>query len=160
MAETKPEHPLLIQAQYIKDLSFENPNAPGIYAALAQQAPQVSINLDVASSQVGERAFEVVLRVRVNADLAGKAAFLIELDYAALVTVGAAVPAAEIEPLLLRETPRLLYPFARNTLAEVTRDGGFPSLVINPIDFDQFYRRHKRGKADGAAAQDTAASGQ
>ena len=160
MADTNAQPPLVIRAQYIKDLSFENPNAPAVFTGLADQAPQVNINLDVNSTVLAERTYEVVLNVRANAETGGKAAFLVELDYAALVTVGAAVPEAEVEMFLLRETPRFLFPYARNTLAEVTRDGGYPPLVINPIDFDEFYQRHKRGNGAGSAPKDAAASGE
>ena len=160
MADQNAEPPFIIRVQYIKDLSFENPNAPSVFTALSDKAPQVNINLDVNSTALAERTYEVILHVRANADVGGSAAFLVELDYAAVVTVGATVPEAEIEILLLRETPRFLFPFARNTLSEVTRDGGYPPLVINPIDFDEFYKSQKRGNGTGEAPQDVAASGE
>ncbi|MFQ5773809.1 MAG: protein-export chaperone SecB [Kiloniellaceae bacterium] len=153
MAETSGEQPLVINTQYIKDLSFENPNAPEVFAAFAETPPDVNVNIDVTSAHLGERTYEVVLSFRVGATTADQAAFLIELDYAGIATIADSVPEAELEPLLLSETPRHLFPFARSTLAAVTRDGGFPPLVVNPIDFEQFYLRHKKGTLRTAEAK-------
>lgn len=161
MAETPNEFPLLINAQYIKDLSFENPNAPEIYSLLGANPPEMTVNIDIIPTPLAENTYEVLLTFRVQAVSAKKAAFLVDLDYAGIVTVAKSVPEDEIEPLLMIETPRHLFPFARNILAEVTRDGSFPPLVINPIDFDQYYQRHKKGSmkannAGGATAPKTA----
>lgn len=162
MAETAGDQPLVINTQYIKDLSFEVPDGPAVFAALAQQAPEINVNIDVRSSHLRERSYEVVLSFRIRATAGERTAFLIELDYAGIATLGGAVAPADMEPLLLSETPRYLFPFARGTLAAVTRDGGFPPLVINPIDFDQFYRRHKLGAlapGPSSAPADAEASG-
>lgn len=144
MTEAPPEQPVVINTQYIKDLSFENPNAPGIYAAMSGRSPELQIALDVRPAQVTSRTYEVLLSLRVQATAEEKTAFLVELDYAGMVTLGESVPQSQVEPLLMIEVPRHLFPFARNTLAAITRDGGFPPLVVNPIDFEQFYQRHKR----------------
>lgn len=146
------EHPLRIQAQYIKDLSFENPNAPKVYALLAESPPEVSVSIDVTAEHLEKRAYEVVLNLRVGANAAGKPAFLVELHYAALVLVHEAIGEADIDQLLHREAARFLFPFARSILADVTRDGGFPPLVVNPIDFDFLYRRKASAAAQQAAA--------
>lgn len=151
--ENPPERPLVIHSQYIKDFSFENPNAPEIFTALAEQTPVLNITLDVQPRQLNERTYEVVLLLRVQAEVQKKTTFLVELDYAGVVKVADTVPESDVEPLLMIEAPRYFFPFARNVLAMVTRDGGFPPLVINPIDFEQFYEQHKKTSAPAAAAQ-------
>lgn len=152
MADPTQDHPLQFKTQYVKDLSFENPNAPDIYRLLLQSQPEVSVNIDVKSRHLGQRSFEVVLVLRAGAGIADKSVFLVDLQYAALVDVNAAVPEADIEPLLMREAPRFMFPFARSTVADLTREGGFPPLVINPIDFDHFYERRKSGNGQETTA--------
>lgn len=158
MAETRSEPPLLIQAQYIKDLSFENPNAPGVYTAISNNPPDITVNIDINPTPLDDRVYEVVLSFRITAMSGEQTAFLIELDYAGIVTVHTSVPDEEIEQLLLTEVPRFLFPFARSTLAEVTREGSFPPLVINPIDFEQFYHHRKKNAKAAAGSGEAVAS--
>ncbi|MFQ5467149.1 MAG: protein-export chaperone SecB [Kiloniellaceae bacterium] len=153
MADPQGEQSLVIHTQYIKDLSFENPNAPEVFAALVEHHPEVNVNIDVNARLLGERTYESAIALRVDATIDERAGFLIEMEYAGVVSIGATVPEDQIEPLVLAETPRFLFPFARATLADITRDGGFPPLVINPIDFEQFYRRHKVGALAAAQAE-------
>jgi len=131
---------LIVNAQYIKDLSFENPRAP---QSLTQQAsaPSVDINVDVNAQPLNTDTFEVVLTVKASAMLNGEALFILELVYGAVVTVRN-IPREMLPPVLLVETPRLMFPFARNIVADATRDGGFPPLMINPIDFTDLLRRN------------------
>ncbi len=154
MNQTPPEQALVIMAQYIKDFSFENPNAPQIYQALSQGAPEIKVVVDVDPAVLDQRVFEVVLALRVSATVGEKTAFLVELDYAGIVQVGPSVPEPVLEQLLFSETPRFLYPFARSVLAKVTGDAAFPPLFINPIDFEGFYRTNKVGAL--AAVMETA----
>lgn len=144
MADQADEQPLIINYQYVKDLSFENPNSPAVFGTLTKTKLNLDVNIDVTPAPIRGRTFEIVLTMRVHANLEDKAAFLIELDYAAVATVAEGVAEADAERLLLAETPRHLFPFARSVLATVTRDGGFPPLVVNPIDFEQFYQRNKQ----------------
>ncbi|RMD60723.1 MAG: protein-export chaperone SecB [Alphaproteobacteria bacterium] len=157
MTQPSEDFPLVIHAQYVKDLSFENPNAPGVLAQLADSPPQVNVNIDVDVRHVHERTYEVVLSLRAGATVADKPAFLIELAYGGLAAVGQQVPEDRMEPLLYVEMSRHLFPFARAALADLTRDGGFPPLLINPIDFEQFYRRHKVGALRAAGSDAPAA---
>jgi preprotein translocase subunit SecB len=131
---------LVVNAQYIKDLSFENPRAPH---SLTQQpsAPAVDINIDVNAQNLSPDTYEVVLTVKASAKINGEALFLLELTYGAVVTAHN-VPRDMLPPVLLVETPRLMFPFARNIVADATRDGGFPPLMINPIDFTELLRRN------------------
>ncbi len=150
-----PEGPqLFINVQYIKDLSFENPRAP---QSLIQQTvqPEVAINVDVKARHLNEDAYEVVLTVNVTANAQSEPVFLVELAYAAVVTVRNA-PEPMLANLVLVETPRIIFPFARAVIANATRDGGFPPLMINPIDFAELLRRQQPPEgatpdADGTA---------
>jgi len=162
MDQTPPEQALVIMAQYIKDFSFENPNAPHIYQALSQKAPEIKVEVNVDAAVLDKRAFEVLLALRVAATVDENAAFMIELDYAGIIQIGDSVPEETMEQLLFSEAPRFLFPFARGLLAKVTGDAAFPPLFINPIDFESFYRSNKVGalaalkeKADAAPAADT-----
>jgi preprotein translocase subunit SecB len=132
---------LLINAQYIKDFSFENPRAP---QSLQQPsaAPAVEINVDVKAQNIGAETYEVVLSVNANAKLNGEALFLVELSYGAVVTARN-LAREMLPPALLVEIPRLMFPFARNIIADATRDGGYPPLMINPIDFTELLRRNQ-----------------
>ncbi len=151
--------PLTVNLQYVKDLSFEVPGAPLIYTTL-RSAPRVDINLDVQVRrlQEGSSSFEVTLSIRAEAREAGgnggdaaaggTRVFLAELAYGGIFTLNA-VPDNAVEPVLLVECPRLLFPFARGILADVTRDGGFPPVMLQPIDFVALWQSRR---AQAAAA--------
>jgi len=132
---------LVVNAQYIKDLSFENPRAP---QSLSHQTtpPSVEINVDVKASSLGPETYEVVLTINASAKTQDDPLFLIELTYGAVVTARN-VPPAMLNAVILVETPRLMFPFARNIIADATRDGGFPPLMINPLDFAELLRRQQ-----------------
>jgi preprotein translocase subunit SecB len=135
--------PLVVNIQYVKDLSFEVPNAPAVYSTLRTQ-PSVAINLDVQARRIqdGQDVFEVTLQIKAEATdpttppngAEPTPVFIIELTYCGVFTLNG-VPADAVEPVLLVECPRLLFPYARNILADVTRDGGFPPVLLQPIDF-------------------------
>ena len=152
MSETEqPKPPIVVTIQFIKDLSFEVPGAPGIYTRLTAQ-PRVDLNLDVQARRIGETGadFEVVLAIRAEAREAteeGGTVFVAELAYGGLFSLN--VPPESVEPVLLVECPRILFPFARNIMADVTRDGGFPPVMLNPIDFLALWqsRRQQTGNA-------------
>ncbi|GBD56337.1 protein-export chaperone SecB [Gluconobacter wancherniae] len=138
-----PPMPLSVNLQYTKDLSFEVPAGAAIFASL-RTAPQISVNIDVQANRLEEQApvFEVALAVRAEAveppeqegGQAGRTVFIAELTYAAIVTLGDA-PQELVEPILLVEVPRLIFPYVRAIVSDVTRDGGFPPVVLQPIDF-------------------------
>jgi preprotein translocase subunit SecB len=157
----QPVPPLVVNIQYVKDLSFEVPNAPGVYATL-RAAPRVDINLDVQARRVqeGQNVFEVVLVIRAEAtepspngtDAPVPGApriFLAELSYGGVFTLNG-IPDNAVEPVLLVECPRVLFPFARNILSDVTRDGGFPPVLLQPIDFVALWQsRRAQAEANG-----------
>jgi preprotein translocase subunit SecB len=132
---------LILNAQYIKDLSFENPRAP---QSLTQQtqAPSVEINVDVKASSLGGENYEVVLTINASAKVEAGTLFLLELVYGAVATVRN-VPQPALASVILVEVPRLMFPFARNIIADATRDGGYPPLMVNPIDFTELLRREQ-----------------
>jgi preprotein translocase subunit SecB len=144
---------LIVNAQYVKDLSFENPRAP---QSLIQQGsqPSVDINVDVKAQNLGPEVFEVILTINVTARVEDQPVFLVELAYGTVVTVKNAPPEM-MAPLILVETPRIVFPFARAVIANATRDGGFPPLMINPIDFAELLRR-QQAEAQAAVTSDSA----
>ncbi len=167
MSETTPTAPpaqpvappLSVNIQYVKDLSFEVPNAPAIYSTLRAQ-PNVNINLDVQARRIqdGQDVFEVTLQIKAEATEPAAAngaepapVFIAELAYCGVFTLNG-VPENTVEPVLLVECPRLLFPYARNILADITRDGGFPPVLLQPIDFVSLWQS-RRAQAEGAVAQ-------
>jgi preprotein translocase subunit SecB len=163
------QQPLVVNIQYVKDLSFEVPGAPQVFAQLKAQ-PQVNINLDVQARRVqdGQNVFEVAIVIRAEAhDTSAQGngqaggvpptVFVAELTYAGVFTLSG-LPENAIEPVLLVECPRILFPFARNILSDVTRDGGFPPVLLQPIDFVALWQaRRAQAQAPGAAAPTAAA---
>lgn len=143
------EFPITVNAQYIKDLSFENPNAPNSLVNTGK-APDVDVNINVEAKKLSDTSFEVCLKINASAKTEEGAAFVVELSYACVMTLNG-VPEDQLQPVLMIEGPRLLFPFARQIVADATRDGGFPPLLINPIDFVAMYQQN----AD-AANQETA----
>lgn len=142
---------LAVNGQYIKDLSFEVPNAPGIFGELSRTAPEIPIAIDIQATRLNENAYEVVLQINIEAKVGEKVAFIVELSYAGIFTVN--VPSEHLQPVLLIECPRLLFPFARNVIADMSRDGGFPPLMMQPIDFVALYRQRTERAAQDQETQ-------
>lgn len=143
-ADTAP----LVQmiSQYVKDLSFENPNAPAIYQS--PEPPQIDVQFNIGSGQVGEGVHEVTLKIDVKAEANGQTAFIVDLSYAGVFGFRN-VPPEHTQPFLLGEAPRLLFPFARRVLADAVRDGGFPPLLLEPMDFAQLYMQQQAQAQQG-----------
>jgi preprotein translocase subunit SecB len=135
-----------VLGQYVKDLSFENPGHPPL-----QTQPQIDLGIDVGAvaHADGNSVYEVSLKLSARAQAESAVLFITELDYAGLFQLQG-VPENQIEPMLLIECPRLLFPFARRIIAEITREGGFPPLLIEPIDFVQLYQAQLRRAAEQA----------
>ncbi|MDL2399782.1 protein-export chaperone SecB [Rhizobium calliandrae] len=128
---------LSILAQYTKDLSFENPGAPRSLQA-RENAPDININVNVNANPLSEADFDVVLTLNAEAKDGDRVLFHTELVYGGVFRV-TGFPQEHMLPLLFIECPRLLFPFARQIIADVTRNGGFPPLMIDPIDFAQMF---------------------
>lgn len=133
--------PVTITGQYIKDFSFENPNAPQIYAS-ALTAPDILMNVNIQTRGVDVNAYEVLLSLKIEAKLQGKIAFISELIYGGTFTLPE-MPEEQMRLFLLVEAPRLLFPFARSILMAAIRDGGFPQVMVNPVDFYSLYVANK-----------------
>lgn len=130
---------LTILTQYVKDLSFENPDAPRSIGP-RRAAPSINVGINVGVKPIEKDDYEVELRLEARATDEGKALFVAELAYAGVFRL-ANVPQDNLPPLLMIECPRLLFPFARQIIAEVTRNGGYPPLLIDPVDFTTLYRQ-------------------
>lgn len=149
--EQQQQQPIVINAQYIKDLSFEAPHAPQIFGLLRDNQPNISVNINVNATPMGENVFEVVIDAAATCKAQDQTAFILELSYAGLFTLN--VPQEHLQPVLLIECPRLLFPFARNILAEASRDGGFPPLMLGPVDFVAMYQSQLQRQAGQQAAE-------
>ena len=150
--EAAPPPQLNVVAQYTKDLSFENPNAPASLAP-QQQQPAINIQINVNATNVSENDYEVALSVEGKAEGAGKVMFSFELVYAGVFRI-VNVPKENLHPLVMIECPRLLFPFAREIIASAVRDGGFPPLMLDPVDFVGLYRQNmERQAAEMQASQ-------
>ena len=131
-----------VLTQYLKDLSFESPGAP---QSIRQDlpAPEVEVSVDVNARRLGDDQYEVELACSATATRDGETAFVVETNYAGLFLIQN-VPAEQLEPLLLVEAPRLLFPFARQVVATATREGGFMPLMLEPLDFGAMYRMQRQ----------------
>ena len=126
--------------QYTKDFSFENPNAPRSLGP-QEKGPNISIQVNVNARQLAEADFEVNLVLEGTAGEGTETLFKFELDYAGVFRLRN-IPADQMHPIVMIECPRLLFPFARQIIAEAVRNGGFPPLYIDPIDFQALYRQN------------------
>jgi preprotein translocase subunit SecB len=148
-ADNMPEVGML--SQYVKDLSFENPNAPAVYQWQGQ--PQIEVQFNIGAQKLADDIHEVDLKIEVTARSEGNTAFAVELLYAGLFAIRN-VPEEQLQPFLLAEAPRLLFPFARRVIADSIRDGGFPPLVLDPIDFGALYmQRAAQVQAEASGGQ-------
>lgn len=138
-------------AQYVKDLSFENPSAPAVYQWQGQ--PHMDVQVNIGAAGVGNDVHEVQLKIDVAASAEQGTAFRVELLYAGLFALRN-LPDEQVQPFLLAEGPRLLFPFARQIISDTVIHGGFPPLLLDPIDFGALYMQR------AAQAQAQATGGQ
>jgi preprotein translocase subunit SecB len=163
-AETAPAEPVRLSApepqpgqqptfkilgQYLKDFSFENPNAPLSLASQGKQ-PDINISVNVNARNLGPNDFEVELHLEAKASSDGKVMFAADLLYAGMFKLEN-FPANLLHPAVLIECPRMLFPFARQILADATRNGGFPPLMLDPIDFSNMYQKRIQAQSSGQA---------
>ena len=148
-----PEQPKLrVLSQYIRDMSFEN--------IAAQQnrsdevKPEITVQVNLDANKKGENAYEVILKVTINAKAGEEAVFILEVDYGGRFHVEN-VPEEQLHPFLMIECPRMLFPYLRRVVGDITRDGGYPPLNLENIDFLALYRQEimRRQSENGAAAK-------
>ena len=148
MAETEPEGAaaeapstppqVTILAHFVRDLSFENVGA--IEGTPAQGAPEISVQVNLDGQSIGEDRYQVNMKLSAKAVNGEHTRFLVELDYTGIFSI-TNVPEAHIHPMMFIECPRLILPFARRVVADATRDGGYPPLMLDNVDFATLYRQ-------------------
>lgn len=159
MSEANPQAsqaPMLLKGQYIKDVSFENPRAPHSLLSL-REPPGIDINVDLNAQRLQENLFELVIHIAARAVHEKNTIFLTDIDYAGIFEINGVTNEVELERLVLVDCAYMLFPFARRVIADLTRDGGFPPLQLEPINFQALYEQNKHsisrtGKTPAAAA--------
>ncbi len=153
MIETSPPTPtadkpaIFLRAQYIKDLSFESPRAPASIFSL-REAPQMDVSINLGAQRLDDNVFELAIQISARAIAEKTTVFLCDVVYAGVIEMQA-IPNEAMEPTIFIQGAQLLYPFARRVVADLTRDGGFPPLQLEPMDFAALYQ--ERSAKAGAA---------
>lgn len=148
-AQESQQPQINVLGQYIKDLSFENPSAPR--SLMAGGKPGIQINFNVQAQAMGEELFEVALTLEANASVEDNVLYKLELVYAGGFRLHN-LPKEAIQPVLFIECPALLFPFVRRLVGDLTREGGFPPLLLDPIDFASLFRQRVAQQNETAAA--------
>ena len=156
--QQSPNLPMTVHAQYIKDLSFENPNAPDSLRdnSEATGAPEMHVNVSMDSTPLKEKGMhEMVLSVEARAKRGDQVLFIVELQYGVVCSVSKNVPEQHVHPLVMIEAPKMAFPFARQILCDAVIAGGYPPLMLNPVDFEglylaQYQKEQEAGKKDEA----------
>lgn len=146
MAENEPQQndagpSLQVRAQYVKDLSFESPYAPQSLFAPPQR-PAIEVGVDLKAQKLQDNVYEVVIQTSARASTEANSLFLVEVAYAGVFQVSG-IAEEQLERVLLIDAPFIMFPFLRRVIADVTRDGGFPPLLLDPIDFHQLYLKNR-----------------
>lgn len=134
---------IVINTQYIKDLSLEIPHAPEIFREITS-APKIDINVDVHADHLHDNFFNVSLNIKMDGGINDKKLFILELVYGAVVSLN--IPQEHVEPVLLIEIPRMLFPFARSIVTNSLVDGGLPPFMLNPIDFHAMFEARNQNQ--------------
>jgi preprotein translocase subunit SecB len=153
-ADQNNQPQVIINTQYVKDLSFESPEAPACFLEI-KTAPKIDLALDIKVEHLEKESYEVILKVTAKALHENKSLFLIELEYAGLFTIKNIEKEEQKEQILLIYCPNLIFPFARRVIADVSRDGGFQPLMINPIDFAALYMQQKGQQQQNQAVEES-----
>lgn len=154
-ADASGTRPYTINGQYIKDMSFENPKAPASLFGVKDK-PNIDLSVDLKSQQVQDTAYEVTITITAKASAGDMVMFLADLSYAGIISVQGEPEKDVLQELLLVECPTVLFPFARRIISDMTRDGGFPPLMLEPIDFMALYKARQK-QTDEAQAPASAA---
>lgn len=136
---------VFLRAQYVKDLSFESPHAPASIFNL-REAPQMEVSINLAAQRLDEKVFELAIHITTRAVAEGATVFLCDVVYAGVLEMQS-IPAEAMEQTIFIQGAQLLYPFARRMVADLTRDGGFPPLQLDPMDFAALYQQQRAQQA-------------
>jgi preprotein translocase subunit SecB len=139
---------IFLRAQYIKDLSFENPRAPASIFSM-REAPQMDVSINLGAQRLDEKVFELSIHISTRAISEKTTVFLCDVVYAGVLEMQG-IPDAAMESTIFIQGAQLLYPFARRVIADLTRDGGFPPLQLEPMDFAALYAQ-QRAQAPASA---------
>jgi preprotein translocase subunit SecB len=152
--QTNAERKFELQRLYTKDVSFETPNSPEVFTLDWNPENQMSLNSDV--NPLGNNIFEIVLTITVTSKLGDKTAFLVEVKQAGIFTL-ANFPENEMGPMLGAYCPNILFPYAREAISDLVTKGGFPTLLLAPVNFDQLFAQHMQQQqaAKEAASEET-----
>lgn len=137
--------------QYVKDISFENPNSPKSLQP-SEERPNINVSVDVTAKKQADNVFEVELKLNATAERGEETLFITEVVYAGLFQL-TGIPEEEIHPALLIFCPTLLFPYGRRVISDLTRDGGFPALMLDPIDFAQLYQQRAQQASEENAEE-------
>jgi len=140
-----------VLGQYIKDLSFENPNAPKSFQEPGEN-PNLQLNFNVGANKLSDDSYEVTLHFEGEAKSDASGIYQLDLVYAGVFRVQN-LPQERLRPFLLIDCPAMLFPFVRRLIADLTREGGYPPLLIDPIDFAALYRRNAAQQNTEAEAE-------
>lgn len=146
----------VIQKIYLKDVSFESPNAPAVFSGDTNSwQPEINVQINSGNQNVGQDIYEVVLTITVTAKQNDKTAFLVEVKQAGLFTISG-MPADNLAGMLGAYCPETLFPFAREAVSNLVTNGGFPPLLLTPVNFNALYTQHLQQQQAATADQDTA----
>ena len=150
-AQKQVQPQIFLHTQYVKDFSFESPSSPDVFLNQPGQ-PNVEVAVNVNSSKLENNHFEVVLKIAATAKTEDNTIFIVELSYGGIVSTNVA-DENMLHPLVAIEGPRLIFPFARAVVANITREGGFLPLNLNPIDFLALYQQNMQQRQQAAASK-------
>lgn len=153
-ASSEPAQLFKIQRVYLKDVSYESPQSPAVFLGSTNWQPNVSLHLNTESSKLENDIFEVILTVTATVKLGEEVAYLAEIKQAGLFLIKGFEP-ARLGPMLGSFCPNLLFPFAREEIASLVQKGGFPQLLLDPVNFDALYAQHVESAKQNAPAPDT-----
>ncbi len=147
-APAQPEMASLFRLNglYVKDISFENPRAPGIFLQPPAQQPKMGVNIDVGMKRIQGATYEVVLRITTKAQEEGVTLFLVEVQHGGVFTINPNIPEEHHARILFVDCASVIFPFARRVISDLTTEGGFPPFLLEPINFEAIYLQ-KTGRA-------------
>ena len=145
----------VIQKLYLKDVSFESPNSPDFFnGAVNEWQPEINLQVNSANKKIADDLYEVVLTLTITAKQEKKTAFLVEVKQAGLFTISG-LPEQNMPGMLSAYCPETLFPFAREVVSSLVTNGGFPQLVLAPVNFNAMFQQHAQQQQTASADQDT-----